>query len=217
MLSAIRASTGCLGHLDPAQRGGRQGQAMGGGKCGDGADQPRPVPHQKQQGENEQQVVDAEQDVFYAQREVSLDHSPGAGCRGGVKIGLGRRKANGLDCAIETFDSGEYVRPCLDQTGDQDGPAFQSAVTPGTPTFHVGTAHQSAGGLGGDAGLGQNHRESELASVPGWHFPEHVEGATGDLFDLQVAGADFMALNRADQAQKKACRDQRSNAGGSCH
>ena len=64
MLNAMTASTGGPGTSDQAKRGPGQRQAVGERERGNRRDDAVRAPHQQQQRQNEQQMVEPEQDML---------------------------------------------------------------------------------------------------------------------------------------------------------
>ncbi len=167
---------GRLRHMDQAERRGRERQAVRDREGGDGLHQPPAAARDDEQREDEQQMVDARQDVLDA------EHSISAGDLQRTRRGFhderrsGRREPRDLRGAVETFQTHEHVGRRRAETGDVNRAAGQSARALHGPAFGEGVVDHRTPRRGDvRAARRKFHVESEaqILSLAG-HLPKHA-------------------------------------------
>jgi hypothetical protein len=113
-------------HVHPAERRGRERQAVRDREGGDGGDEPAAAAHDQEQGEHEQQMVDAAEDVLDAEHQVGAGDLHRA--RGGLDRELRSLRQETLDLArsVLALDANDHV-------GDTAGNAVDGERLAGEP------------------------------------------------------------------------------------
>ena len=116
-----------LRHMHKAERRRREREAVRDGEGGDGLHQPPAAARDDEQREDEQQMVDAREDVLDAEHDVRAGDLQRARRGFHDERRSGRREPRDLRGAVETFQTHEHVGRRGGETGDVNRAAGQSA------------------------------------------------------------------------------------------
>ena len=198
------------GHLHPAERGGDQRDAVGDREGRDRRQDAFAAAHDQQQGQHEQQVVDAAEDVLDAEHQVAPGHFAAAHRRRYGETRPVDRQALDLRTAVEAHDAGDDVgdadRVALDRDFLPDQPAGNPhlpALVPGAVDFHHARLARDLGRLR------QTHvgRQARAAAQRG-DFPEHVVMRVRPLGDFQVGRPEHVGRGKGcDDGRAKQQQD----------
>jgi hypothetical protein len=167
-----------------------------GGEC---ADQSPQRGHEQDQSDDEEQVIDAAQDVFDAKHEVRRQHRP---CRRELERRLGRLHHAGNRSAVGELGPDERRSQGSLQSSDPDRFSGKAARALGLPArnestvgdFDVPFAERRA--VGRQLRIDRDPSFRERGLLPGQRID-----AVALLDDLQISRTNFVSLHRARKAQ----------------
>lgn len=191
MLRAMAALSGGQRGTGVAEGCDGQGDAVGHGEGRDRLHQRPAVPHDQQQTQDKEQVIDAEEDVLNADLQVGRRPLRGAGGAAEGDGGRGRPDEMGFEPPVRVVQADEDVGDRALEAGDGDRLAAQaSPAAEGAAHDHRAGGHLLAIGRPEGALLGKDGGDADLDFAPRRVLPQDGVGLGCGLAQLQEPGPD---------------------------
>ena len=187
---------------------GRGGEREAVGECErrDRGDKFFPAFDQQHEREDEEQVVDAEEDVLETENQIGARHLPRRGGGGDDNRRFVRRGAQSLSDTVAVGDADECVHFGGGEAFDGNDLSSEATRTLESPAFDVCVVAEYPARLvdrfriGGKAGV---ERQAHGVAARG-HFPHHFVGAGFDFAEFEIGGTHLVrGSGQRDRAPQK--------------
>jgi hypothetical protein len=152
-------------------------------------------------------VIDAEQDVLDAEREIGLYDLPDASRVGNGECRLAWCQAYRLGGAIGSFHAGEHIGSRPREPFDSDQAAGEPADTGCSPALHVSPPGEPRSRFAARAVTRQPDIEPQAVITFSRDLPQHIVGFVANLAKLQETWTDLMG-----QGIARRCANERKDS-----